>query len=152
MNRGVSKREIDPLRANDAIAVYDDESHLGELSHHAHRPFGTQLHIVLCRDLQFGVRENWKGRSRFLNDLRSLVTRIYADTNHLRACLLELSYLLLQLTELLLTCASGKAHVERQHILFSITWLKRIRFALRVGQRERGRGFADKCPNAERVR
>src|SRR5207247_2530838 len=56
LNRRVAKLKIDALRANDALAVHDHDSHFGKLSHHPHGPVGTQLHIVLLYYIERGVR------------------------------------------------------------------------------------------------
>ena len=124
LNRAVAELHVNPLRANDALTIHDDKAHFGKLAHHPHRPFGTQMHVVLRCHFQVGVGENRKCCARALNDLRGLRARINANANDLRACLFKLIDLFLQLTELLLTRASAVAHVEREHIFFSIARLK----------------------------
>lgn len=106
--------DIHPLHPDDPLRVNNDETHLGDARHAAHRLAGLGQKIVLGGDCQILVIENGQPEPTQQPDLSCVGWRVSVEGVDVGLCL-EVCREGLQLTELLDAQPSTQAHVEDQH-------------------------------------
>ena len=97
LRRVLAELDVDALHADCAARVDDDEAHLANAAHHAHRLIWLGQHVVLPRPCELPIEQNWQSYMRDLLESYRRIRRIAIDDIGVRLLLQRVGRLL-QLT------------------------------------------------------